>query len=208
MKQDKKELIFDSLEELMETVPYSEISVETIAKNAGIGKGSIYYYFKSKDEILYELIERSYRRIIRDFFETIHNLPEISALEKIKRLFISTVKKEFGRTERNMLTKLHIQDDLNIHYKMKTMAIQEMSPILAQLLKEGVTEGSIKTDTPKESAEIIVAVLTLFLDETIFTDSPESIANKLKILSNVLEICLCTEKGSFDYLFEPRYFNL
>ena len=147
MKQDKKELIFESLEELMETVPYSEISVETIAKNAGIGKGSIYYYFKSKEDILYELIERSYRRIIRDFFETIHNLPEISALEKIKRLFISTVKKEFGQTERNMLTKLHIQDDLNIHYKMKTMAIQEMSPILAQLLKEGVSEGCIKTDT-------------------------------------------------------------
>lgn len=206
-KQDKKELIFDALEELMVTVPYAEISVEAIAKKAGIGKGSIYYYFKSKDEILYEVIERSYRRITRDYFETIRNLPEMSAIEKIKRLFISTVKKEFSKTERNMLTELHILDDRDIHYKMKTIAIQEISPILTELLKEGVAEGSIRTQTPRESAEIIVAVMTLFLDETIFTDSSESVLNKLKILSNVLETCLCTEKGSFDFLFEPRTFS-
>ena len=49
MKNDKKELIFDALEQLMSRMAYKDISVDTIAKQAGIGKGSIYYYFESKD---------------------------------------------------------------------------------------------------------------------------------------------------------------
>ena len=52
MKKNKRELIIDAMEQLMAEIPYSEISVDAIAKQAEIGKGSIYYYFKSKDEIL------------------------------------------------------------------------------------------------------------------------------------------------------------
>lgn len=59
MKKDKREIIIDAAEKLMSIAPYSEISVDDIAKQAGIGKGSIYYYFKSKDDILYSLIEQS-----------------------------------------------------------------------------------------------------------------------------------------------------
>ena len=66
MKNDKKEQIFDAMEQLLLTIPSGEISVDAIAKQAGIGKGSIYYYFKSKDEILSAVIERSYRRAIRE----------------------------------------------------------------------------------------------------------------------------------------------
>ena len=202
MKTDKRQLIFDAMEELLMTVPYSTISVESIAKKAGIGKGSIYYYYKSKDEILCAVLENSYRRALRDYFESIQNLKETSAIEKIKRLFFSIIKKDFSETEKNMLVPLHTMNDINLHNKMTTAAIQEISPVLTELLREGNAEGSVRTDTPKESAEIIVAVIMLFLDDTVFTDNAENVKNKLVILSTVLETCLKTEKGSFDFLFD------
>ena len=71
MKTDKKELIFKATEELISETSYNDITVDAIAKKAGIGKGSVYYYFKSKDEIIYAVVERSYRRAIRDFSESI-----------------------------------------------------------------------------------------------------------------------------------------
>ena len=40
------------------------ISVSDIAKKAGIGKGSIYYYFQSKNDILEAMMERSYSIVI------------------------------------------------------------------------------------------------------------------------------------------------
>ena len=62
--QNKRELILDAMQELMSASCVSSISVQEIAQKAGIGKGSIYYYFSSKTEIIEAVIERSYSRVL------------------------------------------------------------------------------------------------------------------------------------------------
>lgn len=203
MKQsrpDKRELIFDALEELMLTVPFKDISVESIAQKANVGKGSIYYYFESKDEILDDVIERSYRRAVREYLDNIKL--EQTALGRIKQLFRSVIKKDFGDSRHNLIVTLHLHDDLVLHNKLKAIAVQELSPILTVLLEQGIEEGSIKIEYPKESAELIVTVLTVFLDNTAAALDKVSAMKKLKIFANVLETCLKTPKGSFDFLFD------
>lgn len=200
MRQDKRKLIYDALEELMYTVPFKEISVDSIAQKANIGKGSIYYYFESKDEILDSLIERSYRRAIREYLDNVKY--EQTALGRIKQLFKSVIKKDFDDSRRNLIVTLHLNDDLVLHNKLKTVAVQELSPILTVLLEQGVQEGSIEMEYPRESAEIIVSVLTVFLDNSAPVQDKTSVKKKLKIFANVLETCLKTPKGSFDFLFE------
>ena len=49
----KKDMILDAMQRLMNQNSAQSISVSDVAKEAGIGKGSIYYYFKSKEEIKY-----------------------------------------------------------------------------------------------------------------------------------------------------------
>ena len=56
----KYDLILDALQELLKDKNIQSVSVSEIAQTAGIGKGSIYYYFPSKDAILEALIERNY----------------------------------------------------------------------------------------------------------------------------------------------------
>ena len=60
--QQKYDRILDALQELLENEKLQTISVSEIAETAGIGKGSIYYYFPSKDAILQALVERSYEK--------------------------------------------------------------------------------------------------------------------------------------------------
>ena len=55
----KYDIILDALQQLLDENNIQTISVSDIAQKAGIGKGSIYYYFPSKDAILDALIERS-----------------------------------------------------------------------------------------------------------------------------------------------------
>ena len=59
-KQMKYDKILDALQSLLVTKELSTISVSEIAQTAGIGKGSIYYYFPSKEAILEALVKRSY----------------------------------------------------------------------------------------------------------------------------------------------------
>ncbi len=200
MKNDKKEQILQAMEKLMCVMPNKEISVNLIAKTAQMGKGSIYYYFESKEEILYAVIERCYKRAIHEYFKKINS--EASAMEKIKLLFRSILKKEFHDNQKNLIYTLHLHDDLLLHNKMKLVAFQEISPILEELLIQGIDEGTVSTETPKESAEMIVSVLTFFLDNTVIPENDQSILKKLKIFSNVLDTCLHAEKGSFDFLWK------
>ena len=63
--QAKYEKILDALQTLLEDRSIQTISVSEIAQTAGIGKGSIYYYFPSKNAILDALIQRNYEKPIQ-----------------------------------------------------------------------------------------------------------------------------------------------
>lgn len=201
--KNKTDIILNSAEELMcgMTNPVQDITVDMIAKNAGIGKGSIYYYFKSKEEIIDAVIERSYSLAIREYFA--NSGGQSTVMEKLKTLFRSILAEEFKDSSKNVILPLHVQDDLLLHHKMMMTAIKTVSPILTAILAEGQADGSIHTEAPKESAEMIVAMLTFLLDISFFPADSESTYRKLKLYANVLETCLKTEKGSFDFLFTP-----
>lgn len=200
--KNKTDLILSSAEELMCSManPAQDITVDMIAKQAGIGKGSIYYYFKSKEEIIDAVIERSYTTAINEYLDNI-NQQQITTTEKIKTLFRSILAKEFKDSRKNIIIPLHIHDDLLLHHKMMMTAIKTVSPILTEILLNGQQDGSIHTEAPKESAEMIVAMIVFLLDRSFFPADDESTFRKLKLYANVLETCLKTEKGSFDFLF-------
>ena len=61
-EKNKSDAILDALQQLLNEKDINQISVSEIAERAGIGKGSIYYYFPSKNAILDTLIRRSYER--------------------------------------------------------------------------------------------------------------------------------------------------
>ncbi|MDE6775160.1 MAG: TetR/AcrR family transcriptional regulator [Ruminococcus sp.] len=201
MKNDKKERILDAMQELMCRLPDKDISVSLIAKTADIAKGGVYYYFKSKDEILDAVVERCYKSAVHEFFSELDS--EETALNKIKLLFRSLLRSEFGNKQKNLILTLHLHEDIQLHNKMKMIAVQEISPILTALLRQGCAEGSIKTKYPGESAEMIVAVITFFLDDNIFPSDNESKYRKLKIFAGVLDECLHATPGSFDFLYAP-----
>ena len=80
-QRTKYDLILDSLQKLLENRKLQTISVSEIAQAAGIGKGSIYYYFPSKDSILDALVERNYEKPL----ETAKNLARQTAISPFTR---------------------------------------------------------------------------------------------------------------------------
>ena len=72
MKTGKYDIILDAAKELMcSKDSVADITVDMIAKQAGIGKGSFYYYFISKDEIIDAVIDQCYSVAIEDFIAEI-----------------------------------------------------------------------------------------------------------------------------------------
>ena len=56
-----KEIILAKTSELMEETGLSSISLASIAEACGISKGTLYYHYKTKEDIFFDLIERHFR---------------------------------------------------------------------------------------------------------------------------------------------------
>lgn len=57
-KDNVTKLILNATEELLKTKSLSDISLAEIANHAGIAKGTLYYHYKNKEEILFALMDQ------------------------------------------------------------------------------------------------------------------------------------------------------
>ena len=57
-KEDVRSLIIDSAEDLLTQKTFSEISLSQLAAKAGISKGTLYYHFKNKNDLLFAITDK------------------------------------------------------------------------------------------------------------------------------------------------------
>lgn len=193
---NKKDLILDAMLDLLKEK--SNASISDIAKKAGMAKGGIYYYYSSKDEILDSLIDRSYNEIIENCRKKLQE-NEVDALSKFRLLF-TTYFNQHVTSEID--TYLHLPQNAELHQKSLGKILTEISPILTDILKQGVEEGIFHCDFVKEYSEIILSVFTFLLDPGIFRWTPNEVYSKLKALADLLERGLMLLTGSMSFLYE------
>ena len=63
-KLDVSEQIFDATDRLMAKEGLHHLSMHKLAKEAGIAAGTIYLYFKSKDELLAQFVRRVFNKFV------------------------------------------------------------------------------------------------------------------------------------------------
>jgi len=80
-----KNLIFHSAIKIFSEKGYNGATMDEIAMNAGVAKGTLYYHFRSKEEIFKYIIDEG-MRIIRDEIQTaVKN--EKEPVEKLREIF-------------------------------------------------------------------------------------------------------------------------
>lgn len=199
-KQNKRDLILDTMQTLMSQNLASAATVSDIAKHAGIAKGGIYYYFNSKDEILDAVLERSYSQTIEKSWSLIES-KGLDALSKIKQIFQMCVYPDIALHQKEMLNYLHLQDDLNLHHKFLALTIHEFTPILTKIIEQGERENTLHCEFPEQTSEIILSMLVFLLDHTLFACKDSDIPKKLHALAIMLERSMHAPEGSFDFLY-------
>ena len=200
----KRDKILDALQELLKTQDIKHISVSDIAQKAGIGKGSIYYYFSSKDAILDALIEKNYKTPL-ETAKAMVKRTELPPYQRMATIFIACQKssKEFlqhrCRPNSDTLSQ-SVQEQAYIHQKYLKYLIAELKPSLAEIIKQEQDDGLIDYPYVEELAEIVLIVLTVKLDNSIVPSTPEEITNCIRALIVLLERGTGTPSGALDYL--------
>jgi len=199
-RKDKKALILDAMEKIISDGKAEGCSVDEIAKVAGIGKGSVYYYYRSKREIEMDL----YFRTFNSFVERCQSIPEteMKVLEKLKALFKTYYSQTLDLTIDNYL---HLPQNMDMHQKVLALLVDSISPILSKILEQGVEENVFDCDMPSEYANIYVCVFAFLFDPGIFKLTAEETFSKLTAFAEVMERGLKAKKGSLSFMHDKDF---
>lgn len=196
----KYDKILDALQQLLEEKKIQSISVSEIAQKAGIGKGSIYYYFPSKDAILDALIQRNYEKPL----QTAKNLASQTDISPFARMAIifqacRNSSAAFVNNHRDTVVST-VQEQAFIRQKYINHLISELKPVLTEIIKQAIENGEVNFEYPAALAEIVLVVLAVKLDNSFIPSTPEESEETIKGLISLLEKGTGIPSGTLGYL--------
>jgi len=166
-ESDKRELILRAAMNLFHRYNYEKTSMDDIAKEARIGKGTIYYYFKSKEDILLELIEREFSQLYEELSEMLES--SLSFDEKFAK-FIEVPIEGLMKHSTFTLEVFNRLPDMLLNRLESYIREQKkrMQSIVIQIFNEGKEQGVLRDDIPFEVLSNMIIRWFLFLDENVF----------------------------------------
>ena len=140
----KEQEIIAAAASLFKKKGYRATTLEDIAAAVGMLKGSLYYYIRSKEELLYLVVRDPIRQAYNKLEEIVHS--ESPATEKITQAIANHIA-VFARHYPHIAVYLH--EFYNVMPKLKDNAIEtpkEYQQLLTQLLQQGVESGELRSD--------------------------------------------------------------
>lgn len=157
MAEDTRTKILESAVQLFSKSNYHGVSMSEIAEGAGISKGTLYWYFDSKEDLFREITIKG-MNYFNEQFERIAETDQNSE-EKIQHL-IKFVLRTFVE-HLNMIDVFRNNIELiSTEFKNTIEKKHERNiGVVAKIIKQGIDEGLIKTENPVDISTMILSVL-------------------------------------------------
>jgi AcrR family transcriptional regulator len=84
-RQERAERILDSARELLLKWGYKRVTIDDVAAHAGIGKGTVYLHWKTREELYYAVILREYMGSIDEMIADVRRDPREALLHRMAR---------------------------------------------------------------------------------------------------------------------------
>ncbi len=208
--------LLDAAQKLFFGKGYDQTSVNDIIEMVGVAKGTFYYYFKSKDELLNKLVVRFSDQIMKNIRPIIAK-KDINALDKFNEVMaVSRNMKAANKELMILFLRLMYKDEnLIIRHRIFKDSIKTIAPELTKIIKQGVEEGIFNTPYPADVTELIfilaegmrekIAEYILKLDEE--PGNIDIIIKTTKMYEHTVERILGVKEGSIKML-DMEFFDV
>ena len=154
--------ILDAAEKLFGTKGYDATSTGDILRELGIARGTLYYHFKSKEDILDAMIDRLTQALAAGAAEVLDR-KDIPVLQRLTLMMQSLqVNNALGH---EIMSQVHKPQNALMHQKMQERMLTAVVPLLTSLLQEAREEGLCHTRYPEEVTEMTLLYASTVFDE-------------------------------------------
>ena len=200
--EERKNEILDVAEHLFGTKGFDNTSTNDILNEIGIARGTLYYHFKSKEELLDSMINRMTKRLVEQA-KKIAGEKDVPILQRLTKMMLALNISDENLNQ-EILQQVHKPQNALMHQKMQNCLLTEMNPLITTLIEEGIEQGICQTEYPMEVAE-----MTFLYVNTIFDDlmaySNEDRQKKIAAFIYNLERLLNMEQNSMKSAIMPIF---
>lgn len=201
--EERKKEILDVAEKLFAEKGFDYTSTNDILNEIGIARGTLYYHFKSKEDILDAVIDRITNQLI-DNANAIAKDKSIPILQRLTRTIMSlNVESDIGY---EVMKQVHRPQNALMHQKMQKRLLLDVDEIVTKLIEECISEGICETDYPKEVVEMVMLYSNTVFDDMIEYTKEEKEKKILAFIYNI-ERMLNMENGSLKSVILPIFKN-
>ena len=190
--EERRNEILDVAEELFGNKGFDQTSTNDILEKGGIARGTLYYHFKSKEDILDAMIERMTNQLLTVSMK-IANQQTVPVLERLVRTIMAlNVDNNLGN---EVMQQVHKPQNALMHQKMQEKLVSGITPIVTKLVEEGISQGMFHTDFPGEAVEMCMIYSNTAFDD-LFEQSEERMQQRIDGFIYNVERLLGTEEGA------------
>lgn len=199
---ERRNEILDAAERLFNEKGYDRCTINDILEAVGIARGTFYYYFESKEEVLDAIVSRINDMVINRANEIL-NL-NFTPDEKLMRTFAAIRLSD--KVDDAMLDNIHRPENALLHQKTWSQIVEALSPVLQKIVEEGIQKKIWSCKYPLQYMQIILVSSLILTDEGIFNTDEDSENKIMAALVSLLEKMLEVPQGYFIKLY-IKYFG-
>lgn len=188
----RKREILVAARELFVNKGYDQTSVSDILKIVDIAKGTFYYYFASKEEVLEAII----LDIVEEGARRAEEILKDKSLPLAKRIMLAIMAQapEFEGSD-EIKEELHKVENAKLERLYLRAMLKRMTPVLQVPFSEGIEQGKFHMTYPEECIESILLLGHMMFDCDVFEWEMVSYPRKIQAFLCNVEKLLGTKEG-------------
>ena len=187
--EKRKQELLDIAYRMFISRGYENTSIDDILNEAGIAKGTYYYYFESKEQTLEAVIEMMIEKETEAAVSILDS--DIPVLQKMVGI-IASIRP--APEELPIEGALMRPENIIMHQKIKRRLIEKVLPLLSKVVEEGVEQGIFSCDNIPERVRMMLVISNEIFDEGSFTD------RDVDVFIDITEKLLGAQKHSMEFI--------
>lgn len=168
---------------------YNNTSVDEIIAEAGIAKGTYYYYFPSKESTLEAVIDMMINDEVGKAKDAVGS--DLPVSQKLAAVIQSFRPKQ---EEENIADVLESKENLILHDKLNKRLIAEAEPLISAVVREGIAQGIFRCEMVEERVKMILILCIQVFNRDSFTK------NDITVFIDIFEKTFGAETGTMNFI--------
>lgn len=153
---DKQNRILDAAANLFASRPFHKVLLSDVARSARVGKGTLYLYFDSKDELYLAVLFREFAALVDRLRRLLEN-EDAPADQQMAEAVSEIVRHIFHKAAIAELLRGAVVNCPNTgKWTGKRL---ELRDIMAELIERGIRQGIFADENPKLTAQYIPGLI-------------------------------------------------